>query len=80
MLISTTHEIAGYEVLETLGIPGPGTRRCAPVTCGAHARRGAADRPGGEVVEYTTLIAQAREQALDRMKAGSLLHGRRAMR
>ncbi|MEZ6004907.1 MAG: heavy metal-binding domain-containing protein [Planctomycetota bacterium] len=34
---------------------------------------------GGEVVEYTTLIAQAREQALDRMKAEARSMGANAV-
>lgn len=77
MLISTTHEIAGYEVLETLGLARGTVVRARNLW--RDMRAVGRLIVGGEVVEYTTLIAQAREQALDRMKAEARSMGANAV-
>ena len=65
MIIVTMNDIPGREVEEVLGLVRGTTVRAR------HLFRdiGAAMRilVGGEVVEYTKLIAECREQAIDRM-------------
>jgi len=65
MIITTSENIAHKEIVETLGLVRGNTIRAR------HLGRdiGAAIRNlvGGEVTEYTKLLGEAREQALDRM-------------
>lgn len=67
MLIATTDLIAGREIVETLGLARGNTIRARHV--GADIVAGLRNIVGGEVPEYTKLLAEAREQALDRMVA-----------
>lgn len=65
MILTTCETIAGKKVIKTLGLVKGNTIRAR------HLRRdiGAAFRNlvGGEIVEYTKLIAESREQSIDRM-------------
>jgi uncharacterized protein YbjQ (UPF0145 family) len=65
MILCTTHEIAGYRISSTLGLVRGNTIRTRHVGRDilAHLR----NLVGGEIGEYTKLMAEAREQALDRM-------------
>ncbi|ACK41753.1 MULTISPECIES: YbjQ family protein [Dictyoglomus] len=65
MIITTTDYIPGYEVSEILGIARGSTARARNV--GKDILASFRNLVGGEVVEYTKLIGEAREQALDRM-------------
>jgi uncharacterized protein YbjQ (UPF0145 family) len=65
MIITTTDYIPGYEVSEILGIVRGSTARARNV--GKDILASFRNLVGGEVVEYTKLIVEAREQALDRM-------------
>ena len=65
MIVTTTENIAGKRVVKTLGIVRGNTIRAR------HIGRDIAAKLrtiiGGEINEYTKLIAESREQALDRM-------------
>lgn len=65
MLITTQDELSGYEITETLGIVRGNTVRARHV--GKDILAGFRNVIGGEVVEYTKLLAESREQAMDRM-------------
>ncbi len=67
MIIVTTNEIEGKEIAEVLGLVRGNTIRAR------HLGRDIAallrNIIGGEVKDYTKMMAEAREQALDRMVA-----------
>lgn len=65
MLVSTTAEIAGHVATETLGLVRGSTVRAKHV--GTDIVAGLKNLVGGEVKGYSSLMAGAREQALDRM-------------
>ncbi|GAB5555598.1 MAG: YbjQ family protein [Saprospiraceae bacterium] len=67
MKISTTPSIAGHEIAETLDIARGSTVRARNL--GRDIFAGIKNLVGGEITEYTELMASAREQALDRMIA-----------
>jgi uncharacterized protein YbjQ (UPF0145 family) len=67
MLVTTQDYFADYEIIETLGIVRGNTIRARHV--GNDILAGLRNLVGGEVTEYTKLLAEAREQALDRMMA-----------
>lgn len=65
MIFSTTYEIPGRKTKAVLGIASGSTVRARHAGRSLVAwMRGVV---GGEIVEYTKMIAEAREQALDRM-------------
>ncbi len=65
MIVSTTATVAGHRIAKTIGLVRGNTIRAR------HLGRdiGAAFRNivGGEISEYTKLLGEAREQAIDRM-------------
>lgn len=65
MLVSTTDTLAGYEITETLGITRGNVIRAKHV--GKDIIAGFRQIVGGELNEYTKMLAEAREQAYDRM-------------
>tara|TARA_R110002124_G_scaffold21250_1_gene82080 strand:+ start:1546 stop:1860 length:315 start_codon:yes stop_codon:yes gene_type:complete len=65
MLIATTDSVAGREVLETLGLVRGATVRAKHI--GTDVLAGLRNLVGGEMKGYSSLLAGAREQALDRM-------------
>lgn len=65
MLISTQEQIAGYDIIETLGVVRGNTVRCRHI--GKDILAGFRNMIGGEITEYTKLLAESREQAIDRM-------------
>ena len=72
MLIATTFNIPGREISNTLGLVKGNTIRARHV--GRDIMAGLRGLVGGELHEYTKLLAESREQAIDRMieDAGSL--------
>ena len=66
MIISTTETIPSREISEILGIARGSTVRARNVARDIFA--GIKNLVGGEIEEYTKLQAQAREQAISRMK------------
>lgn len=65
MILSTQHELADYDIVETLGLVRGNTVRSR--FFGRDIMANLRMIVGGEVQEYTKLMAESREQALDRM-------------
>ncbi len=65
MIVVNTGEIAGKRVVRTLGLARGNTIRARHV--GKDIVAMLRNIVGGEVSEYTKMMAEAREQALDRM-------------
>ncbi|MCB0583847.1 MAG: YbjQ family protein [Phaeodactylibacter sp.] len=67
MLITTTDFIPGREIVEVIDVVRGSTVRARNL--GRDIFAGLKNLVGGEIQEYTRLMADAREQALDRMIA-----------
>jgi uncharacterized protein YbjQ (UPF0145 family) len=65
MIIVSTETIPGREIAETLGLARGSTVRARNI--GRDIFAGLKNIVGGEISEYTRLMADAREQALERM-------------
>ncbi len=65
MILVTSGDIAGYRITESLGLVRGSSVRARHLgsDIAAHLRNIA----GGEVREYTKMLAEAREQSIDRM-------------
>lgn len=66
MIIVTTDTIAGKRIVKTLGFVRGSTIRARHL--GKDIMAGLRTLVGGEIHEYTKLLAEAREQALDRLR------------
>ena len=66
MIITTTETISGKKVVKTLGLVKGNTIRARHL--GRDIVAGFRNIVGGEIVEYTKMLAESREQALDRMQ------------
>jgi uncharacterized protein YbjQ (UPF0145 family) len=69
MIIVSTDSIAGKKITKTLGVVRGNTIRARHV--GKDILAGLKNVFGGEIEEYTKLMAEAREQALDRMTSSA---------
>lgn len=67
MILSTIETVPGRETVETLGLARGNVIRAKHL--GTDIVASLRNLVGGEVSEYTKLMAEAREQALDRMIA-----------
>jgi uncharacterized protein YbjQ (UPF0145 family) len=67
IIIVTSPEIPGKKIVRTLGLVRGNTIRARHV--GKDIMAGLRNLVGGEVTEYAKLLAESREQALDRMLA-----------
>lgn len=65
MIYVTTPTIAGKEIYETLGLVRGSTVRARNI--GRDIFAGLRNIVGGEIPEYTSLLVQAREEAIKRM-------------
>jgi uncharacterized protein YbjQ (UPF0145 family) len=65
MIVSTVENIPGYRIKENLGIVRGNTVRARHF--GHDFMAGLKNLVGGEISDYTKLLAESREQALDRM-------------
>ncbi len=65
MIVTTTETVAGKNIVKTLGTVRGNTVRARHV--GKDILAGLRNLVGGEVSEYTKLMAESREQAVDRM-------------
>jgi len=65
MIITTTDYVPGYEITEILDIVKGSSARARHL--GKDILATLRNIVGGEVIEYTKLIGEAREQAIDRM-------------
>jgi len=66
MITTTTETIHGKQIEKTLGLVRGNTIRARHV--GKDIMAAIRTLFGGEIIEYTKLMAEAREQALDRME------------
>lgn len=73
MLMTTQDELANYEITETLGLVKGNAVRARHV--GKDIMASFRQIVGGEVHEYTKMMAESREQALDRMTAEAQAKG-----
>lgn len=69
MKMTTQDEFADHEIVATLGLVTGNTIRSRHI--GKDIVAGLRSIIGGEVIEYTKMLAEAREQSLDRMKANA---------
>jgi uncharacterized protein YbjQ (UPF0145 family) len=65
MIIVTSDEIPGKRIVKVLGMVRGNTIRARHL--GRDIMASLRNLAGGEIVEYTKMIAESREQALDRM-------------
>lgn len=73
MIVITSSEIVGQEITHTLGMVRGTTVRARHI--GSDILAWLRNLVGGEVIEYTKILAESREQALDRMiEEAKLLH------
>lgn len=73
MILTTTDMIPGREISEVMGLVRGSTVRASHV--GKDVQAWLKNLVGGEVDEYTKLLAEAREQALDRMMDAARARG-----
>mgnify|MGYP001200884746 FL=1 len=77
MIITTAETIKGKEIQKTIGLVRGNTIRARHV--GKDIMAVIRTLVGGEISEYTKLMAEAREQALDRMEAEATRLGANAV-
>lgn len=66
MILTTTDCVPGFKIVKVLGLVKGNTIRAKHI--GKDLVAAIKTITGGEIEEYTAMIAEAREQALDRMK------------
>jgi uncharacterized protein YbjQ (UPF0145 family) len=67
MIVTPGSSVVGYKVVRTIGLVRGNTIRARNL--GRDIMAGLKNLIGGEIEEYTKMMAEAREQALDRMVA-----------
>lgn len=77
MMLSTTDEIPHHRVVKTLGLVRGNTVRVRHF--GVDFLAGLRSLVGGEISDYTKMLAESREQSLDRMRAEALALGANAV-
>jgi uncharacterized protein YbjQ (UPF0145 family) len=77
MILATTETVAGKKVVKTLGLARGNTIRARHM--GRDMLAGLRNIVGGEITDYTKALAEAREQALDRMVAEATASGANAV-
>lgn len=77
MMITPSSEVAGYRVVEMLGLVRGNTIRARHL--GRDILAVLKNIVGGEIEEYTKMMAEAREQAIDRMVAEAEMLGANAI-
>lgn len=65
MIVTTTPDVAGYRITRVLGLVRGNTIRARHV--GRDIMAVMRNIAGGEIREYTKMLGEAREQAIDRM-------------
>ena len=69
MIVVSSNAVAGKKIVQTLGLVKGNTIRARHL--GRDIVAGLKNLVGGEIEEYTKLMAEAREQAIDRMTAAA---------
>lgn len=77
ILVTTTHSVAGKKITRTLGLVKGNTIRARHV--GHDILAGLKNIVGGEISDYTKMIAECREEALDRMVSQAVANGANAV-
>jgi uncharacterized protein YbjQ (UPF0145 family) len=77
MIITPSCNVAGHRVIKTLGLAKGNTIRARHL--GKDILAGFKNVVGGEIEEYTKMMAEAREQAVDRMIADAQAQGANAV-
>jgi uncharacterized protein YbjQ (UPF0145 family) len=77
MIIVTSSEIAGKNITRTIGMVKGSTIRARHI--GKDIMAGFRGMVGGEIVEYTKMMAEAREQALQRLEEEAKRKGANAI-
>lgn len=77
MILTTTETIKGKKIVRTLGLAKGNTIRARHV--GRDIMALLRNIVGGEITEYTKLLAESREQSLNRMVADAQRHGANAV-
>ncbi len=77
MLITTQDELTDYEIIETIGLVYGNTIRARHV--GKDILAGLRTIIGGEITEYTKMMAESHEQAIDRMKSQAVMQNANAI-
>ncbi|MBN1362350.1 MAG: YbjQ family protein [Sedimentisphaerales bacterium] len=77
MQLSTTDTIAGKTIVKQFGLVRGNTIRARSI--GRDIMAGLKNVVGGEISEYTKLMAESREQAIDRMKENAKEMGANAI-
>lgn len=77
MILTTTETITGKRIVRTLGLVRGNTIRARHI--GRDILALLRNIVGGEILDYTKLLAESREQALDRMKADAQRLGANAV-
>ena len=65
MIVVTTDSIPGKKIIKTMGLVRGNTIRARHV--GKDIMAGLKNLVGGEITDYTKMMAESREQALDRL-------------
>jgi len=69
MIIITSDNVPGRKIVKTLGLVKGNTIRARHI--GRDIMAGLKNIVGGEIEEYTKMLAESREQSLDRMTEGA---------
>ena len=77
MILSTTHSVEGKKIVKQLGLAKGNTIRARHI--GRDISAALKNIVGGEISDYTKMMAQSREQALDRMIADAEKMGANAI-
>ena len=77
MMVTTTSDIAGKRIVKTIGLVMGNTIRARHF--GHDMLAGLKNLVGGEISDYTKMIAECREEALDRMLAQARENGANAV-
>ncbi len=77
MIITTSNRIEGKKVTKTIGLVKGSTIRARHV--GRDIMAGLRGIVGGEITEYTKMLAQAREEAIQRMEEDAEKQGANAI-
>ena len=77
MIVTPASQVIGYRVVKTLGLVRGNTIRARHL--GKDILAGLKNLVGGEIEEYTKMMGEAREQALDRMVAEAKSFGANAV-
>lgn len=73
MIVTTTDKVPGREIGSTIGLVRGASVR--GITLPDSIFASVVNAVGGEILDYTKIVAEAREQALDRMTAEARARG-----